>query len=238
MNRITASCINPSMLNACRFSNSLYSKKAPRCSFATSTSSCQQDSTAINQDTSQDITADPDHVNPNFINRNPRNLEQMALGRKRKGWQFQYPPVQFYHRVKVNFHSNNTSAYVEHCEGDTVVTASTKETCIARQLYSTADVSAAENIGYVLAQRCREAGITSMMFVPPEYADRSDKWARFLAAFQEGGIELNEPHEIQPEYSPGIDYENQDNYQDLLRRRDKVDQKPSLSWGTKKDNYI
>jgi len=226
MNRITTCCFNPPLVNACRLTSSLYSQKAARCLFATSTSPHQQAS-----------KVDPNHINPNFINRNPRNLELMGLGRKRKGWQFQYPPVMFYHRVKVNF-SNNTSAYVEHCDGDTVVTASTKETCIARHLYSTADVAAAENIGRVLAGRCREAGVTSMRVVPPEYADRSDKWTRFLAAFQEGGIELNEALEIHPEYSPGIDYENHEDYQDLMKRRDMVHQKPTVSWGTKKDNYI
>merc|ERR1712025_225596 len=105
----------------------------------------------------------PDEINPNFVNRNPRNLEQMGLARKRRGWRFQYPTVNFYHRLKVDFHGKATTAQVEHSNGDIVLQASTREVCIARHLYSAVDVSAAANIGHVLAQRCREAGITAMI---------------------------------------------------------------------------
>ena len=51
-------------------------------------------------------------------------------------------------------------AYVQHSDGSMVVSASTKEWAIKQCLYSTADVSAAENIGRILAQRCLESGIS------------------------------------------------------------------------------
>lgn len=41
-------------------------------------------------------------VNPTFVNRNPRNLEQMALAVKDRGWKTTWPHREFYHRsVKV-----------------------------------------------------------------------------------------------------------------------------------------
>ena len=40
---------------------------------------------------------------------------------------------------------------------------------------STSDVSAADNIGRVLAQRCRESGITSMILHDVDEAEKSEK---------------------------------------------------------------
>lgn len=37
-------------------------------------------------------------VNPTFVNRNPRNLEQMALAVKERGWKTTWPHREFYHR--------------------------------------------------------------------------------------------------------------------------------------------
>lgn len=37
-------------------------------------------------------------VNPTFVNRNPRNLEQLALAVKDRGWKTTWPSQQFYHR--------------------------------------------------------------------------------------------------------------------------------------------
>lgn len=55
------------------------------------------------------------------------------------------------------------SAYVCHRDGYQVVSASTKEFPIARHLYKTCDVAAAENIGRVLGQRCHAAGIERLI---------------------------------------------------------------------------
>lgn len=41
---------------------------------------------------------DNEAVNPTFINRNPRNLEQMALAVKDRGWKTTWPHREFYHR--------------------------------------------------------------------------------------------------------------------------------------------
>ncbi len=56
------------------------------------------------------------------------------------------------------------SAYVDHSYGTKVVEASTKEFCISKHLYKTSDVSAAFNIGRVIAARCKEAGLLRVMW--------------------------------------------------------------------------
>ena len=39
-----------------------------------------------------------DVVSPNFVNRNPRNLERMAVARKDKGWGQSHPRRDFWHK--------------------------------------------------------------------------------------------------------------------------------------------
>ena len=47
-------------------------------------------------------------------------------------------------------------------------------------LCSAVDVSAAENVGRVLAQRCLQAGITCMLLEPLSNSDKSEKVRCFL----------------------------------------------------------
>lgn len=91
-------------------------------------------------------------------------------------------------RLQFETTSKHTFAHVKHCTNDIVVSASTKELAIAKHLYrwafylcmiwlwilwlinycvtylvlSNTDISAAENIGRVLARRCLECGVTTM----------------------------------------------------------------------------
>ena len=60
--------------------------------------------------------------------------------------------------------SRHVSAYVNHNNGKKVVEASTKEFCISRHLYKTCDVTAAYNIGRVLADRCQTTGLSRMIW--------------------------------------------------------------------------
>ena len=62
-------------------------------------------------------------------------------------------------RLLLDISSRHVSAYVEHNNGTRVVEASTTEFCIARHLYKMCDVSAAYNIGRVIAERCKETGL-------------------------------------------------------------------------------
>lgn len=64
----------------------------------------------------------------------------------------------------LNISLRHVSGYVDHSNGLKVAEASTKEFCIARHLYKTCDVSAAYNVGRVLAKRCKEMGLYRMMW--------------------------------------------------------------------------
>lgn len=143
----------------------------------------------------------------------------MGIAWKRVGWKFQYPPRDFYHRVIFERTNRHTAAYVEHCSGKRVISASTRELAIARHLYSNIDLCAAVNIGRVLAQRCQESGITEITLQPSANSDRSEKFELFQRALVEGGVELQEPPEVAPDYDPGINYSDEKEVADLHRRQ-------------------
>jgi len=157
-----------------------------------------------------------------FINRNPRNLEMMGIAWKRKGWNLQYPSREYYHRLVFERTNRHTTAYVEHCSGLRVITASTAEMAIARHLHSTNDVAAASNVGRVLAQRCREAGITSMVFQTLANNEASTKLEAFRSSMLEGCIDLTERQEQVVDYQPGIDYDDIEAVENLSERQWRV----------------
>ncbi|KFV41935.1 hypothetical protein N328_00251, partial [Gavia stellata] len=155
-------------------------------------------------------------VAPDFTNRNPRNLEQLALARKERGWKTTWPKREFWHRLRLERTQHYVEAFVERCNGDVVVSASTREWAIKRHLYSPKGVTACKNLGRVMAQRCLEAGINFVNFkavIPWEYrcdsasADGfslylfmslslSNKIQEFEKAMEEGGVVLREPRRI------------------------------------------
>nr|KAF6506633.1 mitochondrial ribosomal protein L18 [Rousettus aegyptiacus] len=113
-------------------------------------------------------------VAPEFTNRNPRNLELLALARKERGWGTVWPSREFWHRLRVTRTQHHIEAVVEHRNGQVVVSASTREWAIKKHLYSTKDVMACESIGRVLAGRCLEAGISFMVHQPTPWEAASD----------------------------------------------------------------
>ncbi|XP_005999321.1 39S ribosomal protein L18, mitochondrial [Latimeria chalumnae] len=141
-------------------------------------------------------TEENDIVCPNFVNRNPRNLERMALAMKDRGWETQWPPQQYWHRLRYERSQHHVMAWVEHYNGKVVLSASTKEWALKRHLYSTRDVMASENVGWVLAQRCLEAGISYVRFWVIPWHFRCESVQRFRNAMKEGGVVLSEPKRI------------------------------------------
>ena len=109
--------------------------------------------------------------------------------------------------------NRNTTAFVEHSNGQVVLTCSTNENALRQYLDSTADVSAASLVGAVLASRCQAAGITSLHFNEDEYENReqSKRLDAFLSEFEEGGIELEEiesqAHQLEDNLQ-GVDYDH------------------------------
>ncbi len=115
-------------------------------------------------------------------------------------------------RLNLEISLRHVSAHVIHNNGTRVVEASTKEFGIAKFLYKTSDVSAAANVGRVIAQRCKETGLYRVMW--QHKRDRNHRkvvslgpsslWTcsilfpfmqvkAFITAVSKSGIRLNEP---------------------------------------------
>ncbi|XP_057262871.1 39S ribosomal protein L18, mitochondrial isoform X3 [Pezoporus wallicus] len=142
-------------------------------------------------------TSENEIVAPDFTNRNPRNLEQLALARKERGWKTTWPKREFWHRLRLERTQHYVEAFVERSNGDVVLSASTREWAIKKHLYSPKGVAACKNLGRVMAQRCLEAGINFVNFkavIPWEY--HCDSIQEFEKAMQEGGVVLREPRRI------------------------------------------
>lgn len=56
-------------------------------------------------------------VSPTFVNRNPRNLEQMALAVKDRGWKTTWPHREFYHRSRSHPRTYLASLFVNRLRG-------------------------------------------------------------------------------------------------------------------------
>ncbi|KAF3693872.1 39S ribosomal protein L18, mitochondrial [Channa argus] len=133
-------------------------------------------------------------VNPSFVNRNPRNLEQMALAVKDRGWKTSWPHQEFYHRLVFSRTQHHVTAEVFSSSSPVpVLSCSTKEWAIKKELASTNCVAACQAVGDVLAHRCQQAGITRMVYRAIPWTFRSDAVQAFRAAMKGGGITLSEP---------------------------------------------
>ncbi|KAA3673122.1 large subunit ribosomal protein L18 [Paragonimus westermani] len=143
-----------------------------------------------------------------FKNRNPRNLELLGLAPKRKGWEFQAPRKDYWHKVYLHKDSHHTTGLVIHTSSSVVLSASTREPSIQKHLYSCVDVSAAENIGRVLAYRCQQCGLVNLFFDTVETPLTNMSVNSFYNALLEGGICLQEPEEIPRPEPVGIDYDS------------------------------
>ncbi|XP_062497871.1 large ribosomal subunit protein uL18m [Pezoporus occidentalis] len=133
---------------------------------------CFASTTANLKPKTQVDTSENEIVAPNFTNRNPRNLEQLALARKERGWKTTWPKREFWHRLRLERTQHYVEAFVERSNGDVVLSASTREWAIKKHLYSPKGVAACKNLGRVMAQRCLEAGINFVNFkavIPWEY---------------------------------------------------------------------
>ncbi|XP_071790877.1 large ribosomal subunit protein uL18m-like [Asterias amurensis] len=146
-----------------------------------------------------------DDVSPNFLNRNPRNLERMGVARRDKGWGQSHPRRSYWHKLHFEKSNRHIKAYVQHYNGSVVVSASTKEWAIKKFVYSTSDVAAAENIGRILALRCLECGIGNLHWNIDEDMLQFERIEAFVKAMEDGGIILSEPEEVFDFRKP-IDY--------------------------------
>ncbi|KAH9285629.1 39S ribosomal protein L18, mitochondrial [Echinococcus granulosus] len=133
--------------------------------------------------------------------------ELMGIADKTAGWEFQAPRRDFWHKIVLERDKHHTVGKVVHKTSGAVLSASTQESAISKQLYSTVDVSAAENIGRILAYRCHCMGITAVLFDTVETPLTSTRNKAFYDALLESGLELEELSLPRPE-SYGIDYDS------------------------------
>ncbi|XP_053179264.1 39S ribosomal protein L18, mitochondrial [Scomber japonicus] len=140
------------------------------------------------------IADENEAVNPTFVNRNPRNLEQMSLAVKDRGWKTVWPHREFYHRLVFSRTQHHVTAEVFSSSSPVpVLSCSTKEWAVKKELASTNCVAACQAVGDVLAHRCHQAGITRMVYKAIPWTYRSDAVQSFRAAMKNGGITLSEP---------------------------------------------
>ena len=59
------------------------------------------------------------------------------------------------------------------------------------------------------------------------------QYTAFLTAIKDGGVDLTELEEVQPDYEPGIDYDDEFDYNDLRRRQKMATEESEVKWGTK-----
>lgn len=129
---------------------------------------------------------------PEITNRNPRNLELMTIARKPMGYHLEVKGREYWHKLFITTTGRHTTGEVHHFENGCVVSVSTQEWALKKQLYKTTDVATFMNLGRVLAQRCLECGITSMYY-NTEDEETSQKVKNLLNEIQLGGVSLTEP---------------------------------------------
>ncbi|KAJ8680872.1 hypothetical protein QAD02_016659 [Eretmocerus hayati] len=124
-------------------------------------------------------------------NRNPRNLELMRIAKKPAGYHLEKPGKDHWNRLVINRTKRHVFAEIHHFKHGPVITATTEEWALKKQLYKSCDVAAYKNVGRLLAQRALESGITAV------YCDidpsASQKKTALLDALKENGLELTEP---------------------------------------------
>ncbi|XP_054454017.1 39S ribosomal protein L18, mitochondrial, partial [Anoplopoma fimbria] len=97
-------------------------------------------------------------------------------------------------RLEFSRTQNHVTAHVFSSSSTVpVLSCSTKEWALKKELASTSCVSACQAVGEVLAHRCQQAGINRMVYRAIPWTYRSDAVKSFRAAMKEGGITLSEP---------------------------------------------
>lgn len=83
-------------------------------------------------------------------NRNPRNLEKLRIAYKPRGYYLEKTNRCFWHKLELDPSAKYVTAIVKHYEAGPVITASTSEWAIKKQLFKTNDTSAYINLARVI----------------------------------------------------------------------------------------
>ncbi|EFN85598.1 39S ribosomal protein L18, mitochondrial [Harpegnathos saltator] len=132
-----------------------------------------------------------------IVNRNPRNLERLRIARKPVGYGLDKPGRTFWHKLFVVRKPRHIVAEVRHFENGPVITVSSAEWALKKQLYRYIDAAAYINVGRVLAQRCLESGICE---IKVDYSLTGEKFDLLVKEMENSGIILNEPRRYKYPY--------------------------------------
>jgi len=139
-----------------------------------------------------------DIVAPRIRNRNPMNLEKMAIGRKPEGFQFEQSTRKFWNNLTLDISNQHTTAEVTHWTGRQVARASTREWPIRKQLYNLTDAAAVQVVAKIISQRCLETGVSEVHLMVDNAERTKDKMQKFISIIEESGISLSEPDTFTP----------------------------------------
>jgi len=125
-------------------------------------------------------------------NKNPRNLERLGYAYKPKGYHLEKPGRTFWHKLELQTSQHYVSANIRHFQNGIVLSASTKEWAIKKQLFKTNDTCAYLNLARVLADRCLKTGLTEMYCNIETSESGNTKVDKFLKTLEENGVKLKE----------------------------------------------
>ncbi|VDK61973.1 unnamed protein product [Onchocerca ochengi] len=159
-----------------------------------------------------------------FINRNPRNIEQIGLQAYPAGYGLDVDRHKhsFIYRANFERHRQYVEGQIEHYQEGIVLTASSREKQISGQLYSLSDISACANVGRVLGLRCAMAGIHFLQSINMKDIERSAHASAFFGALIESGVKFGEPQSTPHtfEVDPELTY---DRYEIQHTREDNIE---------------
>lgn len=144
---------------------------------------------------STDIELDPD---ARLINRNPRNLEQLAFEYKPAGFWLDRCPVQ--HRATLVFseESDHLHAALTHWSGRKLVRASTSEPFMAKYFRNPCTTQAASVLAQVISRRCLQSGYLWAGADEEVRASGGPKTKVFFDTVESNGLQLMEPPVVEP----------------------------------------
>lgn len=133
-----------------------------------------------------------------LINRNPRNLEQLAFEQKPSGFWLDKSPESDWNRLVFEQHGRHLRAVLRHWSGKVLIETSTKEPKLSAYLKSTNTVQAATILGEVMSRRCLQSGYVCAGVDGTSEESVGVKTKAFFDSIVSSGFTLKESAAIEP----------------------------------------
>lgn len=145
-----------------------------------------------------DIELDDCEFKGRLINRNPRNLEQLAFEKKPTGFWLDKSPESDWNKLILDQSGRHLRAVLRHWSGKVLIEASTKEPQLGSYFRSTNTIQAATILGQVMSRRCIQSGYLCAGVDFTSDTTIGVKTKAFFDSLTANGITLKEPPEIEP----------------------------------------